>query len=220
VKIRGLRIELGEIEAQLLGQPEVREAVVVEQGGRLVAYVALHEHGHKHGRAEEAGAQRIDATWLRERLGQALPDYMVPAVAVVLQGLPLNANGKVDRKVLPAAQFGAGEGYEAPQGEIEEALAAIWAEVLGLERVGRNDHFFDIGGHSLLLVRVHRLLQSRCQVSLPLVQLFQYPTVAALARRIHQGASAAPAETAQADHRALRQRAALIQRRQSAERVN
>ncbi|SDE76096.1 Acyl carrier protein, partial [Paracidovorax valerianellae] len=121
---------------------------------------------------------------------------------------------------LPAAQFGASEGYEAPQGEIEEALAAIWAEVLGLERVGRHDPFFDIGGHSLLLVRVHRMLQDRCQVSLPLVQLFQYPTVAALARRIQQGATAAPSEAAKADHRALRQRAALIQRRQSAAGVN
>ncbi|WOI48177.1 phosphopantetheine-binding protein [Acidovorax sp. BLS4] len=88
-----------------------------------------------------------------------------------------------------------------------------------MERVGRNDHFFDIGGHSLLLVRVHRLLQSRCQISLPLVQLFQYPTVEALARRIHQGAEAA-AGAEQADQRALRQRAALLQRRQSAERVN
>ncbi|WP_284414888.1 amino acid adenylation domain-containing protein, partial [Acidovorax sp. SUPP3334] len=203
VKIRGLRIELGEIEAQLLGQPEVREAVVVEQGGRLVAYVALHGSEQGHGRSEEAGARRIDATWLRERLGQALPDYMVPAVAVVLQGLPLNANGKVDRKALPAAQFGAGEGYEAPQGEIEEALAAIWAEVLGLERVGRNDHFFELGGHSLLSTRLVARVQDLVHTELTLRQVFQFPVLRDMAELLSQSQGQRPAAQALSDIDAL-----------------
>ncbi|WP_136068724.1 amino acid adenylation domain-containing protein, partial [Modicisalibacter radicis] len=131
VKIRGLRIELGEIEAELLSQPDVREAVVAAQegpgGARLVAYVV------------PRGDVELDTGALRERLGQRLPDYMVPGVVVPLAALPLSPNGKVDRKALPAPDMASGVSYEAPQGEVEEALAAIWAEVLGVARVGRHD---------------------------------------------------------------------------------
>ncbi|KQB61349.1 MULTISPECIES: amino acid adenylation domain-containing protein, partial [Acidovorax] len=144
VKIRGLRIELGEVEAQLLAQPEAREAVVVAKDGpggvRLVGYVSA------------SAGQTIDAASLRERLGEQLPDYMVPSVIVVLESLPLNANGKVDRKALPAPEFANRAQYEPPQGDVEETLAAIWAEVLRVERVGRHDNFFELGGHSLLAV--------------------------------------------------------------------
>ncbi|WP_194274092.1 non-ribosomal peptide synthetase [Variovorax paradoxus] len=177
VKIRGLRIELGEIEAQLLAQPEVKEAVVVaregDAGPSLVGYVAAH------------AGQAIDADVLRERLGQVLPDYMVPRAVVVLDALPLNANGKVERKALPAPQFAEGRGYEAPQGEMEEALAAIWAEVLGLQRVGRNDNFFELGGHSLLALRLLERMRARgwqAQVRM----LFQHPGFAAFARALAQ----------------------------------
>ncbi|WP_284403120.1 amino acid adenylation domain-containing protein, partial [Acidovorax sp. SUPP2825] len=136
VKIRGFRIELGEVQSQLLAQPEVREAVVLARqgagGARLVAYVSLND-------AVEEGV-------LKERLGQVLPDYMVPSALVVLDALPLTVNGKVDRKALPEPEMAGVQQYEAPQGELEEMLARIWAEVLGVERVGRRDGFFELGG--------------------------------------------------------------------------
>ncbi|BEP60726.1 hypothetical protein GmRootV213_12800 [Variovorax sp. V213] len=215
VKIRGLRIELGEIEAQLLAQPEVREAVVVAKdgpaGARLVAYLAAHA-----GRA-------VDSAVLKERLAQVLPDYMVPRAFAVLDGLPLNANGKVDRKALPEPAFFSELAYEAPQGHVAQTVAAVWAEVLQVEQVGQHDNFFDLGGHSLLLVRAHRLLEDRLQAAIPVVNLFKYPTVESLAQWIEQApavaASSAAAATA-GDDRALRQRAAMLQRRKAAERVN
>ncbi|MFM9926609.1 amino acid adenylation domain-containing protein [Variovorax sp. H27-G14] len=209
VKVRGFRIELGEIEAQLQAQPEVREAVVVANegpaGARLVGYVS---------------GQGIDTAVLRERLSEALPDYMVPSVLMVLDALPLNANGKVDRKALPAPEFTSDKPYEAPQGPIAETLAAIWAEVLQVDKVGIHDNFFDLGGHSLLVVRVHRLLEDRLRTTVALVQLFKYPTVGSLAQWMARGAAAPVASSTAADDRALRQRAALLQRRKAAERVN
>ncbi|GAB3466558.1 non-ribosomal peptide synthetase [Azotobacter salinestris] len=173
VKIRGLRIELGEVEAQLLAQPEVREAVVVAQegpgGARLVGYVA---------------GRDIDAGTLRERLGRGLPDYMVPGALVVLEALPLNANGKVDRKALPAPELVGERAYEPPQGAVEEALAAIWAEVLGIGRVGRHDNFFELGGHSLLALRTIQQMRQRLPgVPLGLKDLYAHPTIAWLAAR-------------------------------------
>ncbi|GKS74493.1 hypothetical protein AVME950_06375 [Acidovorax sp. SUPP950] len=192
VKIRGFRIELGEIEAQLLAQPEVREAVVLVQerdsGARLVAYVSPQA-----GQAIELGA-------LRRRLGQGLPEYMVPgAVVVVAEGLPLNGNGKVDRKALgQMGMEGAGEQeglrareYEAPRGEVEQALAQIWGQVLGLERVGRHDNFFEIGGDSIvalkLLARMNQSLAAEHAFSLQ--DLMQKQTIAQLLQEA-PGASA------------------------------
>ncbi|MDP9901726.1 non-ribosomal peptide synthetase [Variovorax ginsengisoli] len=214
VKIRGFRIELGEIEAQILAQPGVREAVVVARegvdGASLVAYIAAHAH------------ERIDTAALREHLRQVLPDYMVPRAVVVLEALPLNANGKVDRKALPEpAELGRASTYVAPQGHVARTLAAIWSEVLQVEQVGLHDNFFDLGGHSLLLIRAHRLLEDRLQATFPLVNLFKYPTVESLADWIEQGGvQAAIASTASGDERALRQRAAMLQRRKAAEKVN
>ncbi|HEX7865265.1 MAG TPA: amino acid adenylation domain-containing protein [Variovorax sp.] len=210
VKVRGFRIELGEIEAGLQAQAEVREAVVVANEGpagtRLVAYVS---------------GQGIDTAALKQKLGEALPDYMVPSVLVVLEALPLNANGKVDRKALPIPAITSDKPYEAPQGPVAETIAAIWAEVLQMEKVGIHDNFFDLGGHSLLLVRVHRQLEDRLRTTVALVQLFKYPTVGSLAQWMERGAAAPAASSPTAgDDRALRQRAALLQRRKSAERVN
>src|SRR5262249_31605370 len=149
VKIRGFRIELGEIEARLTRHPAIREAVVLareaEAGDkRLVAYYTV-------ARAED----RVDAEALRAHLSSTLPEYMVPAAYVELDELPLTANGKLDRKALPAPHGTAysTRKYEAPVGEIETALAQIWSEVLKIERVGRHDNFFELGGHSLLAVR-------------------------------------------------------------------
>ncbi|NMG37283.1 amino acid adenylation domain-containing protein, partial [Azoarcus sp. TTM-91] len=171
VKIRGFRIELGEVEAQLLAQPEVREAVVVADegpgGARLVGYVSA-----------QAG-EEIDTAGLRTKLGEQLPDYMVPSVLMVLDGLPLNANGKIDRKALPKAGAGSAQAYEAPQGEVEEGLAAMWAEVLGVERVGRQDSFFELGGHSLLALGA--LPRTREILGLPemaLAELFRHHRLA------------------------------------------
>ncbi len=169
VKIRGFRIELGEVEAQLLSLPGVREAVVAPREGpggpRLVAYVSA------------LAGRELDAGELRERLGRQLPDYMVPSVLVALESLPLNANGKVDRKALPDPTPESGRGYEAPQGEVEEALAAIWAEVLGLERVGRHDNFFELGGHSLAALQVRARTAHRLGCEVSVRQLFDFQTL-------------------------------------------
>jgi hypothetical protein len=215
VKIRGFRIELGEIEAQLLAQPAVREAVVVAKegpaGARLVAYLAAH------------AGQLIDTTVLKERLSQVLPDYMVPRAFALLDSLPLNANGKVDRKALPEPALASELAYEAPQGHVAQTIAGVWSEVLQVAQVGLHDNFFDLGGHSLLLIRAHRLLEDRLQAAIPVVNLFKYPTIESLAQWMAQGpARAASSATAAAasDDRALRQRAAMLQRRKAAERVN
>jgi len=173
VKIRGLRIELGEIEAQLLAQPEVREAVAVAKDNRLLAYVSA-----------RAGVA-IDNALLRERLSQTLPDYMLPAAIVELQGLPLNANGKVDRKALPEAELQSGH-YEAPQGETEQTLASIWAELLNVQRVGRNDNFFELGGHSLLALTLLERMRV-AGLSVQVRSLFQRPVLADFAAAIGRG---------------------------------
>ncbi|MFG6449813.1 amino acid adenylation domain-containing protein, partial [Roseateles sp. BYS180W] len=172
VKLRGLRIELGEIEAQLLAQPGIQHAVVVAREQRLVAYVA-------------SATEQFDDAGLKQALARQLPEYMVPALIVRLDGLPLNANGKVDRKALPQPQ-GIERAYEAPQGEVEEQLAAIWAEVLGIERVGRHDNFFEIGGHSLAVMEVAALVRQRLGMELALNLFFEAPTVFLLAQAVPQ----------------------------------
>nr|UTQ11570.1 NRPS [Chromobacterium vaccinii]UTQ11571.1 NRPS [Chromobacterium vaccinii] len=177
VKLRGFRIELGEIETQLRRCDGVKEAAVLareDQPGdkRLVAYYS--------GEAE--------AEALREALRSRLPDYMAPAAYVRLEGLPLTANGKLDRKGLPAPEassYGV-RAYEAPQDGTEAALAEIWRELLGVERVGRHDHFFELGGHSLLAVRlVERMRQAGLAADVK--TLFNEPTLAALAARVGLG---------------------------------
>ena len=178
VKVRGLRIELGEVEAQLLAQPEVREAVVVAQelpaGTRLVGYVA------------PAPGHSADPALLRASLGRQLPDYMVPAAIVVLDSLPLNANGKVDRKALPAPEWSAGAAYEPPQGIVEQALAAIWSEVLCVDRIGRHDNFFELGGHSISALRVVSAARRRDipGLQLTLKDMLGKPTLHALAQSV------------------------------------
>ncbi|SDY98564.1 non-ribosomal peptide synthetase, partial [Nitrosomonas halophila] len=172
VKIRGFRIELGEIETQLLQQLAVREAVVVAKEGasgtRLVAYVALH--------ADHA----VTTHALRDALAQTLPDYMLPSAIVVLDSLPLNANGKVDRSRLPEPEFVSAGDYAAPEGEVEPVLANIWAEVLGMGRVGRNDNFFELGGDSILSLQIVTKAR-RAGWKITPRQLFERQTIAALA---------------------------------------
>ncbi len=213
VKIRGFRIEPGEVEARLLDQPEIREAVVVANGSasatRLVAYVSTVED------------QPIDLARLRECLAQTLPDYMIPSVIEVLDTLPLNTNGKVDRKALPEPEVTSSAAYEPPSGDIEETVVRIWCEVLGVEQVGRHDNFFDLGGHSLQLINVHRMLEEQMQLGLSVVEHFKHPTVDSLAKRIEQGPGQ---HTTSINHRnqlgsVQRRRAAVMKRKRIVERV-
>ncbi|RKH40633.1 non-ribosomal peptide synthetase, partial [Corallococcus sp. AB050B] len=178
VKVRGFRIELGEIESCLLKHPAVHQAVVLAREDvpgdkRLVAYAV-----------PEAGAS-LDTTELRAFLKQHLPEYMVPSAFLVLEALPLNTNGKVDRKALPAPQGGAvASTYVAPRNPTEAQLAAIWAAVLRVPQVGMKDSFFDLGGHSLLATQVVSRVRAAFSVELPLRALFESPTVEALAARL------------------------------------
>ncbi|HEU0054674.1 MAG TPA: amino acid adenylation domain-containing protein, partial [Longimicrobium sp.] len=183
VKVRGFRIELGEIEARLLEHGAVREAIVVVREDvpgdrRLVAYVA--------------GDAAADAEALRAHVGQALPAYMVPAAYVWLDALPLTPNGKVDRRALPAPEGDAFavRAYEAPAGGTEEAVAGIWAEVLGAERVGRWDDFFGLGGHSLLAVQVISRVRQTLGVEAALGGMFTHPVLADFARELEAAARA------------------------------
>jgi amino acid adenylation domain-containing protein len=176
VKVRGYRIELGEIEVVLGRQAEVKQcAVIVREDGaekQLVAYVV----------ASEAG--RLEVSELRRRLKEQLPDYMIPAAFVLLDELPLSANGKLDRRALMKAEGVVAKSevaYVAPQTEIEKTISAVWQEVLRVEKVGINDNFFDLGGQSLLMIQVHSKLQEVLNKNLTVIELFQYPTIHALA---------------------------------------
>ncbi|MCF7697599.1 amino acid adenylation domain-containing protein, partial [Mycetohabitans sp. B2] len=178
VKIRGFRIELGEIEACLTAHPQVRDAVVLATGEgsakRLVAYV----------RAE---ADEPLASTLRAQVAAKLPEYMVPSAFVQVDAWPLTPNGKLDRRALPAPddEALAHQAYEAPQGELETTLAEIWAELLGVKRVGRHDSFFALGGHSLLAVQLIERLRRR-GLSVSVRALFEAPTLTALAQTLGQ----------------------------------
>ena len=175
VKVRGYRIELGEIEAVMREQEGVKEAVVVaEERGeerRLVGYVVAEEWKEKE--------------W-REGLKKRLPEYMVPGVWVRLEKLPLTANGKVDRKALPKAEVSGEREYVAPRNEMEQLLAEIWGEVLGVERVGSTDNFFELGGHSLLATQVMSRVREVFGVEVALREVFERPSVGELAEEIEK----------------------------------
>jgi len=178
VKVRGFRIELGEIEANLEALPEVRQAVVVVREDtpgdkRLVAYVI------PQGPSNPAPGE------LRAALRESLPEYMLPSTFVFLNEFPLTPNGKVDRRRLPAPEGQRPEletTYVAPRNPIERRLAEIWQEVLNLKQVGVNDTFFDLGGHSILLVQAHHRICQAFDTDLTVAQMFQYPTIASIAR--------------------------------------
>jgi amino acid adenylation domain-containing protein len=174
VKLRGYRIELGEVEAVLRRHADVKDAAVVvrEERGekRLVAYV------------EGYSAAPPDAGGLRAHLKQSLPDYMMPAIFVALDALPLTPSGKLDRKALPALQ-GRSEIADCapPRTPVEELLAGIWAEVLKVEKVDVNENFFDLGGHSILMMQVLHRAKRELDPTLNMVDLFKYPTINELA---------------------------------------
>ena len=183
VKIRGFRIELGEVEAQLLAQPGVREAVVTAQSGSSGAWLVAH--------VSALAGHALDSAAMREALGRMLPDYMVPGSIMVLDALPLNPNGKVDRNALPVAGASEAAAYEAPQGQIEQALAESWAEVLELERVGRQDNFFRLGGHSLAALQVQTRVYQKLGITMDLKRLFKSSSLAQLAQELTADSSAA-----------------------------
>ncbi len=174
VKIRGFRVELGEIENQLLNCTGITGALVVvkETPGRekfLCAYIVSRDD--------------VQVREIKTALARKLPDYMVPSYFVPLESMPLNPNGKIDRKALPEPEIGAEEEYTAPTDAIETAMAAIWAEVLGVEttHIGIDSDFFDLGGHSLKAARLIARVDKQLQVKLPLAEIFTSPTVRALA---------------------------------------
>ncbi|GAB4213489.1 MAG: hypothetical protein OHK0022_50680 [Roseiflexaceae bacterium] len=179
VKVRGFRIELGEVEATLRQHPDLREAAVVARddlpGGRgLAAYVVTHP-----GAALLAGE-------LRQFLQRDLPNYMVPAAFITLPELPRTPNGKLDRRSLPAPAGTriSAAAYAAPQNDLERTIAAIWQDVLGGAPVGIDDNFFDLGGHSLLMLQVNSRLREALDQPIPMVALFEHPTVRLLAEHL------------------------------------
>ncbi|WP_460122160.1 non-ribosomal peptide synthetase [Pseudomonas sp. S2_C03] len=181
VKIRGYRIELGEIEARLHEQPEVREAAVGVQEGangkHLVGYLVAVD-------ATLSPSDRLER--IKQHLRAELPEYMVPLHWLWLERMPLNANGKLDRKALPALEIGQlqSEDYRAPRDELEQTLADIWAEVLKVEQVGIRDNFFELGGHSLLATQIASRVQKTLQRDVPLRAMFECSTVQELAEYI------------------------------------
>ncbi len=186
VKIRGFRIEPGEVEAELMRLDGLREAAVAVQGQRRRQAPA-----GLCGCASRSRATRPCAT--ARALAERLPDYMLPAAFVLLHSLPLNANGKLDRAALPApdGEAYAQRGYQAPQGEFEQALAQTWASLLGIERIGRDDGFFELGGHSLLAVRMLSQLRQRFGIELALTAVFARPRLADLAAEMARAAPGA-----------------------------
>jgi amino acid adenylation domain-containing protein len=179
IKLRGHRIEPGEIEAQLTSHERADRAVValrddLQGNPRLVAWVVPKKR------------QALETSELRDFLKAHLPRYMMPSVIMVLDNLPLTSNGKIDRRALPIPKWGRNEeqSYVAPRNELEQKLAAIWSDVLGVEKIGVDDDFFELGGHSLLAMQLMARTTESLQIGLPLRRLFDGPTIAQVAKSI------------------------------------
>ena len=208
IKLNGQRIELGEIESHLVGYPGIRQAVVsaVQQGSqkRLAAYLVAD------------GNQVPSAEKLRVYLEGLLPHYMVPLHFIVLDSLPLNANGKVDRSALPAPRVEASGAPAAPpsvsKNQLEDLIMSVWCKVLGIPQVGRDDNFFDLGGDSISLVQAHSELQKQLSRTIAVTDLFEFPSVHALRRHLEREVPQKLA-VSEMEQRADKQRAALARQR-------
>jgi hypothetical protein len=206
VKIRGYRIELGEIEVKLAAHPGVEECIAIVREDtpgdqRLIAYLVA------------AGDDEPAPDALRAHLGASLPEFMVPSAFCVLDALPLTPNGKIDRKALPAPEQLAPQSkaeYKAPESDLERVIADTWKSVLKLDDVGVNDNFFDLGGHSLLVVQAHRELRDKVPQPLSLTDLYRFPTIQSLVEHLEGGEEVA---TAKGEDRAEKRKAALARRR-------
>ncbi len=213
VKIRGFRIELGEIEAALVEHPGLSEAVVIASrhqphDERLIAYVV----------SKQDPAPTVSE--LRAYLLNKLPEYMRPAAYVMLEKMPLTASGKLDRRALPEAgeQRPQQEArYVAARSELEKKIAVVWEEVLGIEKVGVYDNFFDLGGHSLLMVELHSKLREVTGSNISMLEMFQYPTIDFLARYLSQ--EQGESTPVQSSHSRARNRKELMKQRVSADTV-
>jgi acyl carrier protein len=206
VKIRGHRIELGEIESVLLRQEGVKQAVVVARSDAagqqfLAGYVTA-----------KPGASPQPAQ-LRQAVAQALPDIMVPQAVQVLPAMPMTPNGKIDRKALPEPRPGPESGAgaaaapraaTAPESALETSIAGIWQEVLGLESVGTTENFFDLGGHSLLVVQVQRRLREATGQEIAITDMFRLPTIRGLAAHLSGGAASTAVSQGQSRAQARR----------------
>jgi amino acid adenylation domain-containing protein len=207
VKVRGYRIELGEIEAALLQLPNVKDAVVLAREDapgdrRLVAYVA-----------SDTEPSTLAAE-LRSQLRERLPDYMMPSAFVILDALPLTPNNKLDRRALPAPSSASRESdYIAPGTEIEQVIADVWREVLKLDKIGVTDNFFDLGGHSLLMVEANSKLRKLLNKDFSITEMFQYPTISSLAKYLSKQDDEQPSYQ-QSRARASRQKEAVSRRKQ------
>ena len=212
VKVRGFRIELGEIETALAAQPAIGQAVVTvhpDASGeqRLVAYVVARD-----------GGEPPMVSELRAALKDRVPDYMVPSVFQFLETLPLTPNGKIDRKALPApdgARPRLDSNYIVPRNALEQSIAAVWQEVLGVQSVGVFDNFFDLGGHSLLLVKAHGKLRDLAPRPLSILDMFRYPTIDALSKYFSQAPSTENAALSDVRKRAERLKQAAMARQRA-----
>ena len=177
VKIRGYRIELGEIENQLLRHPRISQATV------LARTTGSDPTSEKHIYAYFASDSQLNVAALKNFLSVSLPPFMIPAYILQLENIPLTPNGKVDRKTLESygQTTGAGTAYAAPGSQVEKTIAGIWTEILGLEKVGLHDNFFDIGGHSINIIKVNNKLNKEMDKSISIPEMFRYPTIASLA---------------------------------------
>ncbi|WP_280455026.1 non-ribosomal peptide synthetase [Nocardia brasiliensis] len=192
VKIRGFRIEPGEVEAVLAQHPSVAQAVVVagdaEGGKQLVGYVVAERNGRPNGHG-------LDGAQVRRFAAERLPEFLVPAAVLVLDAVPLTPNGKLDRAALPAPAWVSSAGYRGPGNETERVLAGLFAEVLGVDRIGVDDSFFELGGHSLSATRLISRIRATLGVEVPIRTVFDAATVAQLATRLDDSAQVRPTLT-------------------------